>query len=115
METTQTTEYPTRYVAFDHPGEWVEHQTPEHRGGYEFAVYYQPMPNEAYPTLTDGLYIEIVSYQGKDWLLSAHATRPDIHREQRSFVKRYPTYEIAKKHALNWLENTGKPFLAKLP
>ena len=103
IETHQTEAYPTRYEAFDHPGVWVEHRHPEHKGGYEFAVYHAPMPNTYYPSIVDGIYIEVVSYQGKDWLLSGQATRPDRGREQFNFIKRYPSYEAAKAEALRWL------------
>jgi len=98
-----TTKYPTRYAAFKSPRTWVEHANPEHRGGFEYAVYSDRMKNVDYPHLEDGIYIEIVSYQGIDYLLSCHATRPKKGREQLNFVQRYPEYHLAKTAALKWL------------
>jgi len=98
-----TTLYPTRYVAFDQPRTWVEHANPEHQGGFEYAVYHDPMQNREYPHLKDGIYIEIVSYQGIDYLLDAHATRPIKGRPVLAKVERYPTFAEAKTEAMKWL------------
>jgi len=103
MKELSTREYPTRYIARDNPQTWVTNLNPQYSGGFEFAVYHEPMQNQDWPHIQDGIYIEIVSYQGIDFLLSAHACKPDKSREQKALVKRFKTYTGAKRAAIRWL------------
>jgi len=113
METMTTAEYPIRYVAKDNQQTWVEHKEPKHRGGFEFAVYSQQVQNPVYSSLTDGIFIEVVSYQGDGrLLLSCHLTIPDAHRKQYNHVKICPTYQEAKAAAFLWLKK-AKGLLTK--
>jgi hypothetical protein len=98
-----TNQYPTRYIAFDNPGVWVEQATFEQRGGYECAVYCEPVRNVAYPYLIDGVYIAIMSYRDIDYLLECTLTEPIQNRRQHNFTQRYGTYDEAKRAALTWL------------
>jgi hypothetical protein len=97
IEKRPATQYPIRYDAFDNPGIWFEGDRMEKRGGKEIAVYHEPMPNQTpgYEHVTDGIHIEIVSYQGKDFLMDGCATRPSKNRTQFNYSERYPTYEAA--------------------
>jgi hypothetical protein len=108
----KTKEYPIRYVAFDHFGALVENSHPRHDGGNEWAVFSELVQNKAYPHLTDGIYFEIVSYQGKALLLDATATRPDENRKQLRHTELFQTYEQAKRSALTWLEE-ARQFVAQ--
>lgn len=108
IKTIKTNEYPTRYVAFKNPTYFVENANPQNRGGYEFAVYYEPYQNQEYPHLTDGIYIEISSYQGKKILLDCHLTIPNKNRQQKGFTKLYNSYKEAKQEAFKWLEEAHK-------
>ena len=113
----KTAEYPVRYAAFTNPcilfenvkGTELVHprkgdkSNTSGNGGHEYAVYHEPFQNRAFPHIQDGIYAEIVSYQGIDYLVSCHATRPTRKREQDSLVERVKTYEEAKALVLAWI------------
>jgi len=107
--------YPTRYTAFDNPKTWVEAADLSVKdGGYEYAVYYEPMANREYPHITDGIYCEIVSYQGIDYLVNCSYTIPDKSREQGGVSKRFKDYHEARKFAQNWIPKAQEMIKAKL-
>lgn len=104
----KTDEYPTRYKAFDNPRVVWEQTTidSKHSGGFEFAVYSNPMTNAHYSHIEDGIYASIVAYQNIDYLVDCNATCPDRFRQQTGVSKRYPTYELAKQAMLTWILQT---------
>ena len=113
IRTELTTVYPTRYQAFEHPGVLWEAAERKERGGFEAAVFYLPMPNAECPQFTDGVYAEIVSYQGRWWLADVRATRPSAARPQwgRRMPGRPTSYEAARAwllqaipEAVEWAE-----------
>lgn len=110
----KTAEYPTRYVAFDNPQTFVEAESPKDSGGFEWAVYSHRVKNKDYPQLTDGVFFEICSYQGKDYLVSGYATKPDKRRHGPAFAitQRCPTYQEAKAVALDWIPKAEAWILA---
>jgi len=102
MQIIRTDNYPIRYVAFDNPRAFVINAKVEHRGGYELAVYHAPMVNAAYPHLTDGVYISVFSYQGKEIILSYHFTAPNRTRRQKNKTEKFANdqYQDAIRRAL---------------
>lgn len=101
-EIRKTSTYPTRYAAFDNPRIFWINETIKHTGGYEFAVFHAPMPNAAYPHITDGLYISVISYQGKQIMVDYHFTAPNSGRQQKGLHKMFPNadYQEAINYAL---------------
>ena len=101
-EIITTSEYPTRYVAFDNPRKFVINEKIEHYGGYEFAVFDAPIPNSAYPELMDGSYIEVISYQGKQIMVDYQFTAPNKSRMQIGHHKMFANadYQAAIDYAL---------------
>ena len=101
-EIIKTSEYPTRYVAFDNPRKFVINEKINYYGGYEFAVFDAPIPNSAYPELKDGTYIEVVSYNGKQIMVDYHFTAPNRGRMQKGHRKMFPNadYQAAIDYAL---------------
>lgn len=109
IEETWTSKYPTRYVAFDNPGKWVTQTRQENWGGFEYAVYHETMVNEKDPEITDGIHLEIVSYQGKGYLLEANAFRPDASRAQMGVLSEmFYTMDAAKQAAIAWIKEARK-------
>ena len=93
-----TTEYPTRYAAFETPGivwEQTNKDIKNTHSGYEYAVYYEPYKNTHFVDLTDGIYAEIYNFQNKEYGVSVHSTRPDRSREQHTSIKHFTDYECA--------------------
>lgn len=109
IERKVTDEYPIRYAALYHPRILFENpdtalvhpkkgnfgSTTGGNGGREFAVYrnYYEIRKKNF-----GVYGEIVSYQGIDYLVDLHAYKPIPQRpfeEQTGIVKRVPTYKEA--------------------
>lgn len=85
MNTITTTEYPTRYVAFDNRHHLVRHEQPTLMGGFEAAVYSRAMENVAMPWLTDGPFGEVVYHGGRGvWTATVHGNMPDASRKQHS-------------------------------
>ena len=89
MITIETTEYPTRYAAFDNPGALVIY-IGDHRGnGYEAASYSNHVSNPHFPHLeTAGVWGEIIgnfSRPDGGFSVTVHAERPDRQRTQRTF------------------------------
>jgi len=112
IPTIKTNSYPTRYVAFHNPGVLVESSHPKHDGGYEWTVFSERIQNKEYPHLTDGVYLEIVSYQGKALLVDGTATQPDKTRRQLRYTQLFQTYEQARSSALAWLDK-AREFVAQ--
>lgn len=104
----QTKDYPTRYTAFDNPKKWAiadlsaVKKLGKH-GNYEAAVYYEPMTNDIFPYITDGIYIEIGGPLGRDtsWRVDCHATIPNRFRRQKNLTQNVlnecEAFEVAKK------------------
>jgi hypothetical protein len=103
MQILKTDEYPTRYVAFDNPGKWVEHTRPEHRGGFEFAVYHLSIPNVHHTGINDGIHIQVNSYQGHKLVLDCRLTVPDAMRAQRGITRDVLSLPQAEILARDWL------------
>lgn len=99
----ETREYPVRYVAFDTPGVLIRHAAPKTEGGHEWAVYAYMVPNPVWPELRDGIYLEITSFQGNGWLISASTTYPTATREPSRYVMSCRTFEDAEERAMLWL------------
>ena len=110
-----TTEYPVRYVAFTNPRILFENpdkslvhspkgDKSETNGGREFAVYHSPIQNTVYSYLDDGVYAEIISFQGLSYLASVHATQPTRKREQKNDNERFPDYDTARQWLLQRIE-----------
>jgi hypothetical protein len=115
IETKTTTEYPTRYMAYDNPGVIWEaaNRDAKRQGGYEAAVYYLPMPNVKYPEIVDGVYASIQSYQTAYWTVDIHATRPNGDRTQKTWRFKsacyYEAWEWLKSNldkAIAWASNS---------
>ncbi|MDF2953059.1 MAG: hypothetical protein OD816_000304 [Thermodesulfobacterium sp.] len=86
IKTMLATEYPTRYVAFKYPKTLILQKNIQYFGGFEYAIYYYPVKNKTYPHLTDGLYAEMVSYQGKKYLVDITLTLPNEKRSSLDIV-----------------------------
>ena len=84
IDTLDTTEYPTRYTAFDNPGQWVRY-TGENPV-LEMAVYHEPMQNARYG-FDDGIYAEVRQYPDRRIRAECHATAPDASRDQKSWAQ----------------------------
>ncbi len=113
MNVIETNKYPVRYVAFENPGTIVKSENMTNdRGGREFVVYYEPHRNKEYPSLTDGIYGEISSYQGKDYLVDVYVTVPDERREQQYWFKRFKNLDSAYEYFVAAI-NEAKKYLAK--
>ncbi len=112
MNEIETDRYPVRYVAFENPGTIVKSAEVNGRGGKEFMVYYEPRRNKVYPSFTDGIYGEISSYQGKDYLVDVHVTVPDGRREQQSWSKCFKNLDIAYEYFVAAI-NEAKKYLAQ--
>ncbi len=102
IERRITTEYPTRYEAFAHPKILFEqkdtalvNEKKHNNGGREFAVYYEPVQKRDAPHLEDGIYAEICSFQGKQYLAEVHATQPEKGRRQQTAHKTFDKYADA--------------------
>ncbi len=102
IERRTTTEYPTRYEAFKHPKILFEqkdttlvNEKKYNNGKREFAVYYEPVQNQDISELTDGLYAEICSFQGRHYCAEVHATQPWKGRKQNTAYKNFQTYPDA--------------------
>ena len=110
IERRVTTEYPVRYEAFKtqkilfeaqdtalvHPKK-VDNSNTSGNGGREFAVYSNTFKLGSFGKHY-GVYGQIVSYQGIDYLVDIHAYKPKPTKpweEQDSVVQRVPTYEKA--------------------
>ncbi len=83
-----TDERITRYVAFDNQRTVVINANTDFSGGFEKAVYSERVKNKDYD-LVDGIYGEVVSYQGKDWLVDVTLIMPARGRKQCRHVQRY--------------------------
>lgn len=102
MDRITTTEYPTRYTAFDRPGVLVLAGQVEERGGFEAAVYQTLRQNAVYPHIdNDGVYVEVIGLakaSGKGvraWLVDGHASQPTREREQRRVLRQHPDLAAA--------------------
>lgn len=126
----KTSEPITRYVAADNPNLWVENEKlalvhvepepysykgPQTNGGFEFAVYDEPWHNPTYPDLKDGIHVQIVSYQGKSYLLDCHATMPTHARDQFGCSARFALYEQAKLGAMLWIAQMKIAYIGRPP
>lgn len=92
-----TDERITRYVAFDNQKTIVINANTEFIGGFDKAVYSERVKNKKYEGIEDGIYGEIVSYQGIDWQLDISLTIPAKFRKQYRHVKRYSNLADAIK------------------
>ncbi len=106
IERRITAEYPTRYEAFKHPKILFEqkdtalvNEKKHNNGGREFAVYYEPVQNQDISELTDGLYAEICSFQGRYYCAEVRATQPWKGRKQNIAHKDFQIYS----NAVAWL------------
>lgn len=97
MNELRTSEYPTRYVAFDNPRTLVIAKNPEERGGFEAMVYDAPIANTVHSGIEDGVYGEVSSYQGRYWIVQVHATKPTRFRSQNSWKERTDSLTPAKE------------------
>lgn len=102
MDRITTTEYPTRYTAFDRPGVLVLAGQVEERGGFEAAVYQTLRQNAFYPHIdNDGVYVEVIGLakaNGKGvraWLVDAHASQTDRARAQKRVLRQHPDLAAA--------------------
>ena len=77
MKELITSEYPTRYVAFENQKTLVIQKNLISEGGYEYAVYSHRVINSYWTHLTDGLYASVESYQGKGYLITVNLTLPN--------------------------------------
>jgi hypothetical protein len=119
---TTTDIYPTRYAAFEHPGHWaifepidglyrsctaesqprsIETLGAYKRGG-EMAVLHLPQPNEHYPDIADGTYIEVIN-NGAEHIAKCHHTRPTRERSQVNATLRAATRDEAIAAAEQWI------------
>lgn len=102
IPTMTTTQYPTRYVGFEHPGVFVEQTHPQHTGiSHELAVFCGPN-DESQPERFRGVYLDIVEYPTlprgpRRWLVQA---------DLNNYLRRTAwctSYEEARALALRWL------------
>lgn len=88
IERRETPDYPTRYAAFETPHVIWWYSGDKITGAREAGIYKDPIQNETYPHITDGIYGEISRREGRyikpGYWITCHATRPDASREQWS-------------------------------
>ena len=102
IERRITTECPLRYSAFEHPRVLFVAQdtalaTTKSR---ELAAYHEPMQNTNYPDLKDGIYAQIMNFQGRSYLAELHATQPWKGRAQKTEHKFFDDFT----QAVSWIE-----------
>lgn len=89
MKILETTEYPTRYAAFDNPGAIVVYAGAHRGNGYEAAHYSNHKHSPHFPHLdTAGVCGEIIgnfSRPDGGFAVVVHAERPDRARSQKTF------------------------------
>lgn len=120
---TTTDIYPTRYAAFDHPGCWTIFEPIDgryrpctedaqarpvadlasYKRGGEMAVLHLPEPNEHYPHLVDGTYVEVIIDIGGGYFANCHHTRPTRERSQVNATLRAATRDAAMASAEQWI------------
>lgn len=100
MTTIQTSSYPVRYDAWNHPRTWVEWTDKDLKSstGYEAAVYTDMRLCAKYD-LPCGIYVEIRyrghSNGGKHWYMEGQTSDTTINRRQFNRGLSFPTYEAA--------------------
>ena len=102
LERRTNTNYPLRYSAFGAPhilfvAEVTDLKTTRSR---ELAAYYEPIQNQDYPDLEDGIFAGIVNFQGIQYLAEVHATQPWKGRAQKNAHMFFADFN----QAIAWLE-----------
>ena len=107
----QTSEYPTRNVAYCNHGIWIEQVAIDDQTDFECAVYYEPYENSVYSGVVDAIYIDIISCGSGVYRVNGYAVRPDADRHEIKASEWYNSYQEAKEAALIWLHK-AKQFLS---
>ncbi len=97
-----TSEHPIRYSAFEHPRVLFVAQDVALTSskGRELTAYHEPILNKDYPALEDGVYAQIMNFQGRSYLAEMHATQPWKGRAQKTEHKFFDDFAPA----LVWIE-----------
>jgi hypothetical protein len=90
----------TRYIAQQNPGVIIEHGQPVHEGGFQFLSYRNYFPYDNPYDRTGYIAVDVVSYQGKKYMLDSEAEYPDIQRKMKGKRIIFDTYQEAKTAAI---------------
>jgi len=104
----QTSEYPTRNVAYCNQGIWIEQIDIGDQTGFECAVYYDPYENSVYSGVVDAIYIDIISCGSGVYCVNGYAVRPDADRHEIKISQWHNSYQEAKEAAFIWLHEAKK-------
>jgi len=103
MKIIKTSEYPTRYVAYDNPRTLVLQKRIEKWGGYECAYYAYPVENQYWKGITDGLYASLVVCQKAGYIVEIDVTLPNKERKQLGTTYFTADFQKALEFMKKWI------------